>query len=97
MIKIYKYELEITDTQTVQMQEGAYFLHVDNQGDKLCLWAEVNLENEMVDEEFVIIGTGHEVPFSDDINGEDECSLDYVGTAVMPNGLVWHVYRKYYW
>ena len=38
MKKIYKYELEITEIQTVEMPVGAEILCVQFQDEALCLW-----------------------------------------------------------
>ena len=62
-MRIWKYTLEITDRQTVQMPAGAQVLAVQMQGDAPQLWAIVN-ESESVEEPraFAIYGTGHPLP-----------------------------------
>lgn len=47
------------------------------------VWAIVQPDAELAPIEFEVVGTGHRVP---------EPGL-YVGTAVMPDGFVWHVFR----
>lgn len=41
-MNVYKYELEITDEQTIRLPLNAELLTVQMQGDKCCLWALVD-------------------------------------------------------
>jgi hypothetical protein len=67
------------------MPVGAKPLSVHAQGDDLFLWALVDTEAELEDREFVIVGTGHELP---DHAGE------FLGTALLADGrLVLHVFE----
>jgi len=87
MKTIYKYNLEITDRQIVEMPYNSEIIAVKNQGDDLCLWAIVETENEVRPTyEIEIYGTGH--PMDKDIFTE------FIETCVMPNGLVWHVFKR---
>lgn len=88
MNRIYKYNLEATDEQTLLMPLGARILCVQMQGPALCLWAEVD-DAQTVEERraFRVIGTGHPIP--------DAASLTYIGTVQMRGGqLIFHVYEK---
>ena len=93
-MRILKYELEIKDRQTIPIGNGqARPLSAAEQNGKLMLWC-------MVKEDFFpadykcsvvvdIVGTGH---FHD-----DKCQIyksDFVGTVVMRNGFVWHVFAR---
>lgn len=82
---IFKFPLAITDEQTVLIGDpNAKALHVEEQDGILMLWA-------LLDRDYMtghrkmfvqIVGTGHEF----------RPQGDYVGTAKMSNGLVWHVF-----
>lgn len=85
MSRIWKYELEITDEQTVEMPRGAKVLSVANQGGKLCLWAEVDPSERIVVRHFLVIGTGHQIT-------EDFDLRKFVGTVLM-EPFVWHVFE----
>lgn len=64
---------------------GAKLLSVHAQGSDLCLWALVDTEADLENREFVIVGTGHEVP---------EHAGEFVGTALLVGGqLVLHVFE----
>lgn len=59
MNSVFKYVLEMRDTQTISMPKGAIPLTVQMQRETPCLWARVdpNLADEPV--EIRIAGTGH--------------------------------------
>ena len=87
---IWKYELEITDNQKLYVgDKNAKVLSVSLQNGKLMIWVQLDRNCAIVGNNYLdinIIGTGN--PFDADIIG------DFVGTAVMPNGFVWHVFAK---
>ncbi len=85
LAKIFKYRLDITNTQIIEMPHGARLLHVDAQGEELCLWALVDLAKSPSSVAIRIVGTGQPVVDLGDL-------YNYVGTAQMPSGLVWHVF-----
>ena len=85
---IWKYPLEAVAgvPQLYAMPELARILHVSMQHDKPIIWALGNTKRELFTREFVVLGTGHEVP--DD-------NLKYLGTGVALAGLlVWHVFER---
>ena len=84
--KIYKYPLQMADTQTVEMPEGAKLLTAQMQGQTLCLWALVDVEPELPKQnrEIEIIGTGN--PFT-------EAPRRYIATA-QSGQWVWHVFER---
>ena len=84
MESIWKYTLEITDLQTVEMPSGAIILSVDNQDGSLCLWALVDTEAAKEEVCIEIIGTGNPV-FS--------ATRQFIGTVLM-GSLVWHVFER---
>lgn len=86
MTKIHKYELEITDHQTLSMPLGATILSVDQQAGTLYLWAEVDPTNPKSDRHFDVIGTGNP------ISTKAACRR-FVGTVVI-GAFVWHVFER---
>ena len=88
MKKIFKYPLEIIDTQFIELPLGAEILTVQIQGDQLCLWAMVNTlpgaikKNRRIE----IIGTGYPVPVGE---------LKYISTfQIMDGSLIFHVFEN---
>jgi len=86
---IWKYPLQLTDVQLIEMPVGADILSVANQHNELCLWARVNpladvaKRNRMI----AIVGTGKPAP--------DPDSAEFIGTVLTHGGdLVWHVFAK---
>jgi hypothetical protein len=87
--RIYKYELAITDTQTIAMPEGAEILTVQAQRGTPCLWALVNPELPATERRIETFGTGH--PVLSDTGVERR----YVGTYQISGGsLVFHVFER---
>lgn len=84
MRTIWKYELRITDVQSVDLPGGSTPLSVGEQNGRLVLWAVVEPEARRWPYSIRIVGTGN--PFPD----ANECYL--IGTVQMSNGLVWHVF-----
>ena len=84
-MKIWKYELEITPEQRIEMPFRAEMLTVQNQGDRICLWALVDPTLHKVLRDISIIGSGLETGISFPGN--------YLGT-VQIGRLVWHVFER---
>lgn len=84
--KIYKYPLELADTQSVLMPEGAEILTAQMQGETLCLWALVDIEPELPKQsrEIEIIGTG---------NFFVQAPRRYIATA-QQGRWVWHIFER---
>lgn len=83
MQAIYKYPIEIADTQYVEMPLGAQILSAQMQGGQLCLWAKVEPdEKKMLKRKILVFGTGHPMPMA---HGA------FVDTVQM-GSLVWHVF-----
>lgn len=86
-MNVYKYELEITDEQTIRLPFNAELLTVQMQGDKCCLWALVDPRHELNERTICIYGTGYPIP-----NG---IRLKYISTFQIPHlGLVFHAFEK---
>lgn len=85
MRKVFKYEVLVQDgVQTFDMPEGAHVVHVSDQRGQVCFWALVDPQAELVTRQFVIRGTGHDVPHG----------AQYIGSAMQLGGaLVWHVFE----
>jgi hypothetical protein len=85
MKTIYKYQIPINENPfLLKTHRYCNFLHVDCQNNALCLWVELNPEDEMITIPIYIIGTGHSLP---------KDNLDYIGTALMSAlSLVLHLY-----
>lgn len=83
---IWKFPLETTDEQVVDMPSGAKALTVQTQDGCACLWALVNPDNATVEHRLIrIYGTGHSIP---------KHPGDYIGTYQLCNGaLVFHVFE----
>ena len=86
--KIFKYPIQVTDTQKVKMPALAEILTAQFQeGYGLCLWALVDPEMDVEEKTIVIYGTGHSTDLHD-------MNYNYIGTVQERNGaLVWHVFE----
>lgn len=84
---IWKYDLELTDIQTIRMPERAKVLTAQNQFQKIRLWALVNPDLPTEQRNFRIIGTGHDILESNE-------TLKYISTFQLENGSpVWHIFE----
>ena len=83
MNTIYKYPIEIVNTQTIKIKESAEILHVglDPQGVP-CIWAKVNTSFDDKDFKLCITGTGFLL---------HEGIKQHLGTFVQ-HSYVWHVF-----
>lgn len=89
MKKIFKYKLETTDLQQIEMPHGAEILCVQTQDEIPCIWAIVNPTANLVSRTFEIYGTGH------DFTGLGwRARRRYVGTYQLRKGtLVFHCFE----
>lgn len=93
METIWKYKLQITDEQEVEMPAFADILTVQKGQDEddIFLYAIVNPEAEKETREILIFGTGNPLP--SDVHFDVNCV--YIGTVQTHNhNLVWHVFEK---
>jgi hypothetical protein len=83
MITVWKYELEIEDTQWLEIPRGAKFLSVAMQKNVPCLWCQV--DTEAVKDSILIVthGTGDMM--------RDE-NMKHLGSYQTSNNLVFHVF-----
>ena len=87
-MKIYRYELEITDRQTVCMPAVGKVLSVASRGehsDPLHMWALVDPDSHVIFREFAIYGTGGPIE-------SDTVDQTFIGTCIQSD-LVWHVFE----
>ena len=72
--------------EPVSMPKGSVILSAADQGEGICIWAEVDPSAEMVEEFFDIFGTGHGM-------SEDK-GRKFIDTVFLYGGkLVFHVYH----
>lgn len=89
MKTIYKYNLEITDRQLIEMPINSEILSAKNQGDNLFIWVLVDNETDLKEScEIEIFGTGNPI-----YENEHTCR-QFIETCIMPNGLVWHLFKR---
>jgi hypothetical protein len=88
MRTIHKYRLQVPDDireASLIMPQGARMLSVQEQQNRIMLWAEVDTERPPATYRFSIYGTGH--PIDEDNPGR------YIGTVLQMGGnLVWHIF-----
>lgn len=84
MKTIWKFPLDLTDLQELDIPFGYKFLSAQMQNGKLCLWAEVNPAAMKRKATIAIVGTGNPFPLG---------QFDFISTVQM-GPLVWHIYEK---
>ena len=87
-MRVYKYPILLTETQTIMVPGYRRLLSVQLQDDRICLWYEINEDHEN-DTEIVL----HIVPTGGDRDIEDD--WHHLETIQM-GSLVWHVYQEGY-
>ena len=86
MRDVYKYELPFIAAPKLAMPAGAQVLEIAVQGEDIWLWALVDREEtDMVNQEFLIIGTVQPVP--------DNLGVEFLKTLHLPSSEVYHVFR----
>lgn len=84
-MKVFKYELPVTDIFTLELPQEAEVLTVQVQYGKPCIWARVNPDAKTEERKFRIAGAGNDV----------EADARYIGTFQLENGsLVFHLFEK---
>lgn len=83
---VWKFPIEITDGQLIEMPHGARVIAVQAQRDAVCLWAIVEPGARREERHVIVAGTGHQLP----PNVEE---YQYAGTFQLQGGLlVFHVF-----
>lgn len=86
MKTIWKFPLNVTDEDEIQMPIGAQVLTVECQQGAPYLWALVETTNAQESRVFSIFGTGHPI---------EKTELQYRGTFQLNGGnLVFHVFEQ---
>lgn len=86
MKTIHKYELELEEFQRIQARPGPIRnVGLDPAGG-ICVWVEVDTEDNLHWRKFIIVGTGHEIPKG--------YILEFAGTVVQ-GSFVWHIYEDW--
>ena len=89
MKTIYKYPVKIEDEFNLQLPYGAKLLTVQRQIHETQIWFEVDTEAPLVDVNFILVGTGHEIR----LNNYTEAI--YCGTFQLAGGtLILHLYKR---
>jgi hypothetical protein len=83
MKSIYKYLLDIVNSQSISIPQNSQFLRVGEQNGKLMLWVEIDTMVAIEPVNIEVWGTGHPMP---------DTPRGYIDSCQMSNGLVWHVY-----
>lgn len=87
MKRVYKYPVEISDIQTINLPLGAQILSVQVQNGSPYIWACVNPSADSEPRRFRLYGTGHNI----------ECNnlLKHIGTFQLFGGrLVYHLFEE---
>lgn len=87
MKTIYKYTLNITDEQVIDIPQRGIIRSIQIQGSDIRMWVEVDEDCLTVDKiklKIKCFGTGHQF---------DSENLVYLATVVDNSGMVWHFYQ----
>ena len=88
MRTIWKFPIDIANTQTVMMPKGTDILTVQMHNEKPAIWAIVETDAPMEPRTIVTYGTGHLMP------GKTEMPNKYLGTIQAYSGmLVLHLFE----
>ncbi len=101
MKKIYKFTLAVQDIQLIPLPEKHKILCAQVQGNKICLWAEVEVakmgkpddvhdKTPIIAKPIYMFGTGSGPYFYRGDSIED--NMRYISTVQL-NGYVWHIYE----
>lgn len=83
---VWKFELKLTDEQTIVVTEDARILSAQMQFDKLCVWVRLNPQTPQQQRRIFVHGTGHDV---------SHYAGRHLGTVQIGNGtLVFHVFEE---
>lgn len=84
---VYKYPLKVEDEQELNLPFGAVVLSANFQGEALCIWALVDMDEDFVKKQIIYIhGTGHPII---------EENSRFINTVFI-DSLVFHVFVKNY-
>lgn len=86
MKTIFKYAI-ISHQFSLHLPRGAVVRHFAMQNGQQCLWVEQDTDKPKVEREFLIFGTGHDIPESPNE------AMVYFGT-LFEEPYVWHLYER---
>lgn len=87
MRTVYKYPLEITDEQTVNLPKDAIILTVMEVRGQICIYAAVDTNNKPESRTIIMCGTGHSL---------QDGTILYIGSIKLYNeNLVLHVFEPF--
>lgn len=97
--RIFKYPLEVTDEQVIEIPNGAKILTIQTQVtsgkesevpvtiERPCIWAMVNEQSGIGKKKIVMFGTGHPI--------ESNKNLEYIGSFQIHNGKqIYHAFEE---
>jgi len=89
MNAIWKYEVEVTDMQVVEMPDVSNIISAQVQDDKICLWVEVDTDDDVVKDVVIeVFGTGNKI-------SDTSKERRFIDTVQFHGGeLVFHVYAQ---
>lgn len=92
---VWKYSLQDDAIQDLAMPEGATILHVGEQRGRIFIWVHCDPTKPVVLRRFLTVATGRVAPpLPDGTFGIKPGLCSHVGTVVMSNGEVWHIFEK---
>lgn len=86
MLTIWKATLPIKPQQEIEVPENSKFLFIAEQDGELTIWFKCDPGANTEKRKIVIKGTGH-------FNVPEPGLSHYIGSCLMSNGLVWHVFE----
>lgn len=85
---IYKYRLNLTNQQQIQLPEAAHILDIQKQDEGYQLWALVDTDNPLRDYHVTMVGTGDPIPDFVDLTG------NLFNCTTQDGWAVWHWFVK---
>lgn len=87
MKTIYKYKLEHTRTQSIEMIEGSEILSVDIIHNEICIWTLCDPSDKNEHKIIHMYGTGQMI--------DETLNLKYIGSVKQYEGVfIWHVFEN---
>ena len=83
MNAIYKYELEITDKQTISLPDDAEVLSIQEQQGAIYAWVRVDTDMPQCDRTFIVCGTGNPI---------HQGQMKHLAT-IQKDYMVWHFFE----
>jgi hypothetical protein len=88
MKKIFKYQIDRPDNLMhvfpIEMHAGAMVVSAKLQNNKICIWALVDTDCEMVKRTILVAGTSQQIPL--------QYTKGYFIDSVLQDDFVWHIF-----